>query len=890
MGDGLPAYGARSLAQDEDGFIWIGTDKGLCRYDGVRITTFQAQHPLWDHPYVAALAITHRHVWVGTDCGAWQLDRMTERITPLKGVSGTQYPVKSMSVSSDDSTLWMATNGHGVYSYQPHTQQLHHYPLKEIKSNPDFVYCDPEGGVWVLASTAAQPLWRLNRANRQFAPVHLAEPTLISGHGTLTMLVASDGRRYIGSYGQGLWRLEADGQLAHIVPVQHDGTGGLLDALAETSAGHVLMATGGGLLAYNPQTSAVQRIPMSSHEEGSGTRFLHSLLVDTEGGIWCGTYYGGVTYISPLSERFRCETSQTRHTSPLRLQGNMVEAFSEDARGYVWIGTDDGGLSLYHPAEREFVDFDARQALAGKNVHALLCEGDCLWVGTYTSGIYRLHLPTGALLRHYTTADGLPDNSCYAFCRDSKGQLWASTFGSIVRLDETPQGVVRPSKQGESNGPFRSVLYTGVPACELMDDGRGHLWVGTEGNGLYRHDLKTGRWHHYGQKPDDMINDLALDNGRNLWVSTGKGLFRYEPKGDRFVPFAAARRLPSDDICQLICDDETFWISTSNGLAKLYGADSVHVFNKEDGLPVNQFLPSAGLLTSDGHLFFGTTDGFCFFRPSRIRLNRTCPYVFITGLSVLGKPVEVGSPMLPHTPLYTRQVVLSHEQSSFQVDFAALSFAAPQKNSYAYALEGYDTAWVSPATPSASYTSLPAGTYVFHVRATNNDGIWSANEATLRIVVRQPWWWSGTACAIYVLLLLAALSAYLYFHYRRRQCRARQMAAVDRDMLPRLTQLIEENLTNPLLSTSFLAEQMGMSRSAFFGKLKLITKVTPNEMIQQTRLERAARLLREGGHTVTEVCQAVGMTSPSYFSLCFQRQFGCKPSEYAKQGTQASRL
>lgn len=878
MRDGLPAYGTRSLAQDEDGFIWIGTDKGLCRYDGVRVRTFQSAARGWDHPYVAALAVTHRNVWVGTDHGAWQLDRLTEQIKPVPGLTGSKYRVKSMGVSAGDSALWMVVDGRGVYSYQPLTGQLHHYPMAETKGQPDFVYCDSEGGVWVLASTCAQPLWRLNRANRQFAPVRLSDPSLISNHGTLCMLVTSDGRRYIGSYHGGLWRLETDGHLTAVMPARPDGTARLLDALAETPSGQVLMATGGGLLSYNPHTGEVQHVPMSSHEGGSGTRFLHSLLVDTEGGIWCGTYYGGVTYISPLSERFRCETAQTRHASPLRLQGNMVETFCEDGRGYVWVGTDDGGLSLYDPAVREFVDFADRLALAGKNVHALLCEGDYLWVGTYTSGIYRLHIPTGRVVRHYTTTDGLPDNSCYAFCRDSQGRLWASTFGSIVRFDE----VGGAAKHGESIGRFTSVRYTGTPASELLDDGQGSLWVGTEGNGLWRLHLKTARWEHYGHQPDDMINDLALDQGRRLWVSTGNGLFRYEPRGNRFTPFRAGHNLPSDDICQLICDDETFWISTSNGLAKLYGTDSVHVFNQEDGLPVNQFLPAAGIMTSDGLLFFGTTDGFCFFRPTHIRLNRVAPAVFITGLNVLGKDIATGSDLLPHTPLYTDQITLSHEDASFTIDFAALSFAAPQKNSYYYALEGYDTAWVSPVTPNATYSSLPSGTYVFHVRATNNDGIWSYNEARLRIVVRQPWWWSGAARAVYAALLLAGLGVYLYLRQRRLQRRARQMASVDKDLLPRLTALIDGNLNNPQLSVAFLADQLGMSRTAFFSKLKLVTKLTPNEMIQQARLDSAARLLREGGHTVTEVCQAVGMTSPSYFSRCFQRQFGCKPSEYIK--------
>lgn len=882
MSDGLPAYGVRSLAQDEDGFIWIGTDKGLCRYDGIRVQTFRSADPAWDHPYVTALAITRDDVWVGTDNGVWRLDRLNERLVPLEGVSGKGYSVSKICIGIPDSTVWISTHQRGIFSYQPRTRQLRRYAMREAGGNMDYVYCDREGNVWALSSVCSQPLWRLSRATHQFVPLRMAASPSLPSSGSLCMLGTGDGKIYIGSYHLGLLRLESNGQLTPLFSPQMDGAGDLLDALAETREGTLLMATGSGLFAFDPRSEEIRRIPMSYNDEGSGTRFLHSLLVDEEGGVWCGTFYGGVTYLSPLNERFRNETSRTLHANGLRLQGNVVEAFSEDSNGHVWVGTDDGGLSLYDPVAREFLDFPLREFFKEKNIHALLCEDDWLWVGTYTDGVYRFHTQTGKL-RHYTTADGLPDNSCYAICRDRQGKLWVATFASAALFSHTSQ---EERKSGESVGRFRAVKRIGAPAANILQDQSGNLWFATQGNGLWRYAPSSRQWKAYqrGKGLDtDMINGLALDSKSRLWVSTERGLFRYEERSRRFVPFSAQGKLPSEDVSQLVSDGETFWISTANGLAKLYASDSLHIFNKDDGLPGNQFLPSSGLITTDGQLFFGTTDGFCVFSPSSIRINRQPPRVFITGLSVLGRPLEVGSDLLPQTPSRTTEIELPHDAASFVIHFAALSYAAPQKNDYFYALEGYDSVWHDPiGTPCATYSDLAPGVYVFHARATNNDGVLSLNEARLRIVVRQPWWWTPTARFAYLAVLSCAILLLVIQHRRKRLKKARLVAAVDKDLLARLNELIGKNLTNPQLSVNYLAEQLGMSRTALFSKLKLVTSVTPNEMIQQTRLNRAAQLLRDGNVSISEVCQSVGMSSPSYFSKCFQRYFGCKPSEYAK--------
>lgn len=213
------------------------------------------------------------------------------------------------------------------------------------------------------------------------------------------------------------------------------------------------------------------------------------------------------------------------------------------------------------------------------------------------------------------------------------------------------------------------------------------------------------------------------------------------------------------------------WISTSKGIVKYTPGEPVQLFNKYDGLTCDQFMPNAGLLASDGRIYFGSTRGLNCFYPYLVKINQVAPPVAITSVELFGQPIEAGSDQLEKSLSHAAELNLSHNENTINISFAALSYVSPEKNQYAYKLEGVDKDWIYTHEHRANYTNLPAGTYTFLVKATNNDGVWSKNEAKLKIVVHPPFWWSLPAKILYLLLIGYAIYWFMQSRLKREKLR-----------------------------------------------------------------------------------------------------------------------
>ncbi len=749
MADGLPAYGVRTILQDADGFIWFGTDNGLCRYDGTYIKPFRIEENAEDQ-YVSRLALSDDGILVGTNSGLFLFDTHKEhfeRIVP-------QLTSIVSDISTDrDGNLWAASLNDGVYCHNIRTQHTRHFPFQSQGGRVNCVYVDNDNQVWALLTTSPC-VWKFNKATEKFQPLQLKNEDDL-GNST-TMLQTRDGHIYIGTWGQGIYRLDDDRSLSLLLNPAESGVGSQTSDMLELPAtGEILVACGDGLLAIAPQTRKWRHVAMTDNPYSVNSRFAYSAILDQEGGIWVSTFYGGVNYISPVAERFESYTP-----APGGLQGSVVEHFCEDARGHIWMGTDDGGLNCYDPATRQFIDYPHRDLFSRLNIHSLCIDGEDLWIGTYANGIYRMNLQTESV-RAFNSNDGLTDNSGYAIYVDDSRRVWVGTLGGACVFN----------RQTER---FTSLQYFESIAIDILSDGKGNIWYATQVHGLWRYNIRTGRWKQFSHTqagcalPTDEINSLCLDAQGQLLVATANGLFRYHADRENFTPIVLPVR--NERICCLIPYGNDLWLSTGGGLVKWMGGDSVQLFNRFDGLVGDQFLPNSGLISSDGHLYFGSIYGFSRFLPYHIELNRLRPHVFITQLAINNKPVDVGCSQLPEALSSIRQLSLGYSENNLSLGFTSLSYCSPEKNQYAYKLEGFDDEWTY-AGPrhTANYTNIPAGTYTFRVRATNNDGIWSTDEATLRIVVHPPFWWSLPARILY--LLLAVLAIWYYTHWRLRRVR-----------------------------------------------------------------------------------------------------------------------
>lgn len=735
MDNGLPSNAVRSVVQGSKGYMWFGTDNGLCRFDGYDVKTYYNPFTAIDQ-YVAALTACEEGLLVGCNNGAYLFSYETDRFQKLS--DKITAPVLNFSLDGDQN-VWISTNGQGVFRYNRTTHELHQYPMKNIQGIVQCTLVDANNQVWMLSNHSKASIYHLNKSTDQFEafPVR-GDANKFYG---LAMLASPDGNIYVGTWDNGLYKLNADGSAEQLISGTLSNAVHHIHQLYNNGNKFILIASDDGLVQYDIQNRSWSMLSeVNDPSRSTSERFVYGIAGDKEGGIWVTTFYGGVSYLPSTSveERFRAYSARQGG-----LRGNVVGRFFEDQQHRIWIATDDAGLDCFNPQTNSFVSYPGKAAMGKYNVHALFADGNDLWVGTYGNGVIRMNMATGA--QQIFQTDGMASGSnAYCIYRDRKNRLWAASMDGASLFDESQQ-------------KFRKIKSFKSLTIDIKGDPQGNVWFATQGGGLWRLG-KNNVWKQYKHVENDstslvsdQVNCLAIGEKGQLYAVTGDGLCEFLPSKGIFRRISIDA--PSQDFTSLVISQGVMWISTSKGIVKYTPGEPVQRFNKYDGLTCDQFMPNAGLLASDGRIYFGSTRGFNCFYPYLVKINQVAPPVAITSVELFGKPIEAGSDQLDKSLSHATELNLSHNENTINISFAALSYVSPEKNQYAYKLEGIDKDWVYTHEHRANYTNLPAGTYTFLVKATNNDGVWSKNEAKLQIVVHPPFWWSLPAKILYFLLI-----------------------------------------------------------------------------------------------------------------------------------------
>ncbi len=740
MDDGLPSNSVSNILQDTQGFLWIGTEKGLCRYDGQALQSYRTPGGAAHQRVISLQPDGTDRLFVAMSQGVYSFSLRTEQFQKLP--LELTAPVTHLSKDADGN-LWVSTMGQGVVCYGGQDAEPQRYELAEAAGRVDAVYTDANNQQWALCTQGKVPLWRLNKGRNMFEPVSIRSDV---PYASMCMLQARDGSRWLGTWEHGLMLLHDNGELEPM-PVPSTGHCLHIRTLNETERGQLLVGSDDGLWLFDPR-----RHTYSLHLP---QRFVQAVGYDREGGLWVGTSYGGLTYVSPIAHRF--------DATP----GGITSRFCEDRRGRIWVASDDVGISCYLNGQRQD-HFPGQQQLQQLNIHALCMDGDDLWIGTFSDGVYVLSTITGQL-RHHTTGSSeqtLFDNNSYAIFRDRQGRMWVGTQQGLCRYDRT-------------SGRFERVATLKAAAINMAEDRQGRLWVATQGAGLYRYD-RDGHVEQYQHSTmqentlnDNTVNCVVVGADGTVWAGTQGGLCRYDSKIDDFR--RTRLDVPKQAVAAIVEDQGALWISGDCGVLKYTPGGGVLRFTRQDGLVSEQFQPNACLKASDGRIFFGTISGFNSFFPYQIKVNQLKPPVYITRLEFSNNPIDVGNWRLPMSLPFTHQLDIYYNDRVFSLSFASLSYCSPEKNMYAYMLEGFDKDWTYVGHgQKATYTNLSAGTYTFRVRATNNDGIWSDSEATLKVVVHPPFWWGVYAKIFYVLLAIGLMWLYIYLRLTQNERRHRR--------------------------------------------------------------------------------------------------------------------
>jgi len=820
MNDGLAANTVRNIVQDDFGFIWFGTDNGLCRYDGNRVQPFRIAE-LGANQYISTLLCSQGAIFAGTDKGVFQLSPSPQQFNKLKM---DIHSVVTHLTTDKEGNLWVSTMSDGVWRYHLKTGQT-----KQYHTNGDYdavaeVLVDHSNQIWTITNWGGPYVQRLNRLHDRFEPVKL---NYNGYYGGLRMLETSDGRIWLGTWEEGLLLMHSDGRLEQVLNPKLTKAGYHIHTLYERQQangkgdGCIYIGCDDGLITFDPKTHGWKRQmeDLQTNQKRQSNRFVYAITSDTEGGLWTGTFYGGAHYLSAVGKRFEAFSIESG------LKGNVISRFCEDKYGHIWIASDDGGVMCYAPKERQFVGYPHQDLLARQNAHALSICGNELWIGTYTSGIFVLNTETGAI-RQYTQSEdphSLDNTSCYALYTDKQGRVWAGTMDGLNLYDR-------------SQNHFERLGKTNAMVIDIDEDWQGNLWFSTEGNGLWRYDPKTKHLKQYQHDesdntslPENQVNCTMVDESGRLWAGTQNGLCRFDAEKDCFEHIAL--EVPSQNVMSIIEDNGALWLSTERGIVKyepqethsdgkeLSRSQHVQRFTLHDGLVSEQFQPNSALKTSDGHICFGSTSGFNTFLPYEIKANSVMPPVYITTMSLMNHE-EYTAEGLPKDLSQTKELYLDYNDARMVTfSFASLSYCSPEKNQYAYKMEGFDRDWNYVGNQNrANYTNLPAGTYVFHVKATNNDGIWSTNEATLKIVVHPPFWWSWYAKVIYLLLIGAAIWFYVQLRLKRAERQHQQE-------IERLSQEKEKEVREARLNFfTMIAHEIRTPVSLIIGPLEKIMK------------------------------------------------------------------
>lgn len=778
--DGLSQNSITAIVQDRTGFMWFGTKNGLNRFDGKEFRVYRRGndgHSL-GRDYVNTLYVSSDNkLWVGTDMGVYVFDPRQDSFTKLslKSQNGVTISSNVRLMAGRGSYIYISSSNQGLFRYDQKSHKLVNYPMNGYPPVTGLAFGDGNR-IWI--GLYGKGLSYTLDNFKSIRPFIGSDGTEVFMGQTICSIVPTEQERmYVGSSSNGIVEVNlADRTVRSLLP-QGDSKGNFVHSLVRND-NEIWAATEGGLYIYELLTHELLHYsyePTNSFSLSDNP--VQCIYRDREGGMWVGSYFGGINYAPRNSDLF--EKFFPRIDVVNSLHGRRVREFVEDSRHRIWIGTEDGGLNCYDIRSGAINHIRASDAFP--NIHCLCLIGDRLWTGTFAYGLKVIDINTGNVVKSYT-ADGsdgaLIDNCVYSIYHSRKGgQIYVGTFSGLCIYSPKTDKFYR-----EGDVPA-NIVY------DILEDRYGNLWVAVYGEGVWRRNA-AGRWSRYSLKDkahklnnDNVVSVFESSRG-NIWITTeGGGVSRYNRKGDRFDPVSIPKDQPRRVVYQ-IREDESglLWMSTDNGLMCYNPNDgSSKIYTTANGLLDNNFNYSSSLKGSDGRIYMGSYMGFIAFDPSSFHESDFLPNIVATELWVNNGVTDVHSPNSPlkEDIAYAKKLVLSHNQNSFSLKVAVLSFGNTSSKAIEYRLEGFDKQWQRLYDNKyIKYTNLPSGTYLLKVRAVTTGGKPTAKEYELKIVVRPPiyltWW------AIMLYIVLGLLLVYAVLHYLNQRSAMRRQLAMEK--------------------------------------------------------------------------------------------------------------
>lgn len=788
--DGLSQSTVTCILKDKYGFMWFGTMDGLNKYDGYRFKVYRNKpsdkQSLPNNQIKSIYEDQAGNLWVGTMGGGLARynrnnDSFEHVIKPQLGRDRIDVSVNAI-LEDSRGDFWVGTYA-DLYLLDKKTHQLTRYLFKDAAGVINSaiitsIFEDNRKNLWIGTKNGLYLLNKANRTCRYFNQTNAKGS--ISDNRINVITQDADEHLWIGTY-DGLNRFDyrTNTFTAYKKEQKNSNTisNNVVLALYPSNDHKLWIGTEEALELLDYKKDKFTHYQNNiADEESLNHNSIYSLLLDRQGILWIGTFAGGInkydlnhTYFQ-LFKNFHVTAGQSTST---------ITAFAEQADGNIWVGTDGGSLNLWKRATNEFMHFDPndKNGLNSFSVLSLLATKDKrnLWIGTYERGLKKLDLKTH-VFSHYYKGNGskdLSNNTVYALAEDRFGNIWLGTNGDGINIIQKGNAEIIKYRAAEQT---RMLNNNYVRA--FYEDNNGDMWIATYGGGINIYHPTEKIFTNYSRTnsniQSDIINTIYGDSENNIWVGTiGGGLQRFDRQHKNFVCYREEQGLPSNIINSILEDNHRqLWISTNNGISRYSLANKTFSnYSLYNGLQGKEFFAGAELKTSTGEILFGGINGFNILDASSIKRNIHAPPIVFTDFQLFNKPVVIGAKESPlkQNINETEEIALAYNQTVFTIEFAALGYTIPEKNHYAYLLEGFDKEWNHVGNNRrATYTNLDAGTYIFKVRAANSDGIWNPKETTLKIVVNPPFWRTAWAYLLYVVFIAGVLYM-LYLEIKSRE-------------------------------------------------------------------------------------------------------------------------